>query len=50
MSKRKIARRPRASRRIYYHLALRDTEVRTARRATPIYIQLGKTNPLAPRL
>jgi len=31
MSKRKIARRRQASRRIYYHLALRGTEVRTMR-------------------
>ncbi len=36
MSKRKIARRCQASRRIYYHLALRDAvEVQTIRRAIP---------------
>jgi len=33
MSKRKIVRRRQASRRIYYHLALRDTEVRITRSA-----------------
>ncbi|MFT5085691.1 MAG: hypothetical protein ACI906_005001 [Candidatus Latescibacterota bacterium] len=43
MSQRKTSRRHQASRRIYYHLALRDTEVRPMRRAVPsIYPKANK--------
>jgi hypothetical protein len=48
MSKRKIVRRRQASRRIYYHLALRGTEVRTMRcTVANIYPTANVENALA---